>query len=101
MLGPAVEVKVTIAVFAVQVSPVVFAHVQAVPLPEMVIALAPIVSVRAFEFDETNDPHEHVCPLVSRVPFVRVKVLDDPGMVKLSCKTHLPPAPLKVVLGIG
>ena len=49
------------AVFAVTVSPVTVeqAH-RVVPLPVIVIVDAPIVSVRVFEFDDENSPHEHV-----------------------------------------
>ena len=45
---------------------------QLVPPAVIVIALAPSVRVRVFEFELENDPHEHVCPLVFSVPVVNV-----------------------------
>src|SRR3990167_5341323 len=70
---------------------------QLVPPLVIVIALAPIVSVRAFEFEDENDPHEHVCPFVFRVPVVRVTVAVEPIVIaSVSCQE--PPLPLKVRL---
>jgi len=64
-------VVVMVAVFAVIVR-VPLAQFTASPAIVSVIALAPIVSVRVFEFDDENDPHEHVCPFVFNVPAVNV-----------------------------
>ena len=95
----AAPVAVTVAEFAVIVIPVaVLGTFQTVALaPLMVIALAPIVIVRAFVLLDENDPHEQVCPLVFRVPVVRVTVAVEPIVIaSVSCQE--PAVPLKVRL---
>jgi hypothetical protein len=50
-------------------------------MPVTVIADAPNVNVRVFVLDDENDPQEHVCPLVLRVPLANVT---DPVTVSAS-----------------
>jgi hypothetical protein len=63
---------VIVAVLVVTVRFVMVPQFQAAPVPVIVIAEAPKVRVRALALDELRDPHEQVCPLVLRVPVVRV-----------------------------
>src|SRR3990167_9484992 len=66
-----VPVSVTVAVLAVIVKLETVTR-KAVCVVVRVIAEAPIVSVRAFEFELENDPHWHACPFVFNVPAVNV-----------------------------
>jgi hypothetical protein len=61
-----------VLVLALKVRPVVVVKFHAVPLKEQVMFEAPSVSVRVLELLDDNDPHDSVCPLVFRVPVVRV-----------------------------
>jgi len=90
-------VIVTTAVLAVTVMFVTVEFAQAAPVPVNVIELPPIVNVRVFELTDESDPHEQVCPLVFRVPVVRVTVAVEPIVIaSVSCQE--PPLPLKVRL---
>jgi hypothetical protein len=48
--------------------------------------------VRVFPFEDSNSPHEQVCPFVSNVPFVTERVAVAP-FVRPSCSCHEPVFP--------
>ena len=65
-------VSVIVEVLAFKIMPLAAVpKFQATPVPVIVIALAPNVTVFVPEGAE-NDPHEHVCPFVFNVPAVNV-----------------------------
>jgi hypothetical protein len=89
--------QVTVEVLALSVILVVTPVFHAVPAVAVkVIVEAPKVKVLVLLLLELKAPHEQACPLVSRVPLVRVSVLVA-AIVKAADNCQTPVEPVKVM----